>query len=140
MADDSQRIKALVIRAEDSRLMGDMTFMRKAYTDLNVLNSQLVGAYPSPYCTPSLTFSLLPLLSPAGYNVRAANHENLLRALKEVNQMIQRSANLRAGKAKARVVADCRAAVKVNNLNSLFRIIRLGYDSGMGSGASGAAS
>ena len=49
----------------------------------------------------------------AGYNVRAANHENLLSALKEVNQMIQRSANLRAGKAKARVVADCRAAVKV---------------------------
>ena len=49
----------------------------------------------------------------AGYNVRAANHENLLAALKEVNQMIQRSANLRAGKAKARVVADCRAAVKV---------------------------
>ena len=50
---------------------------------------------------------------PAGYNVRAANHENLLAALKEVNQMIQRSANLRAGKAKSRVVADCRAAVKV---------------------------
>ena len=43
MADDSQRIKALVIRAEDSRLMGDMSSMRKAYTDLNVLNSQLVG-------------------------------------------------------------------------------------------------
>jgi len=46
MADDSQRIKALVIRAEDSRLMSDMASMRKAYTDLNILNSQLVGSIP----------------------------------------------------------------------------------------------
>ena len=105
MADDSQRIKALVIRAEDSRLLLDMNSMRKSYTELNILNNQLV----------------------AGYNVRASNHENLLSALKEVNQMIQKAANLRTGKAKTRVVSDCRAAVKVNDLNSLFRIIRQGY-------------
>lgn len=86
--------------------MLDMHTMRTAYTQLSTLNAQLVGAY----------------------NVRAQNQENLLAALKEVNQMIQRAANLRMGKAKARVIADCRNAVKTNNMNSLFRIIRQGYE------------
>lgn len=93
--------------------MNDMPDMRRAYTELNSLNQQLV----------------------IGYNVRAQNHENLLAALKEVNQMIQKAANLRVGKAKARVIADCRAAVKANNLNSLFRIIKQGYDPSSGMSA-----
>lgn len=133
MADDSQRIKvciffsssfplsstctpiftnfsllfqALVIRAEDARLMNDMETMRRAYTELNALNGQLIG----------------------GYNVRAQNQAALLASLKEVNQMIQRAANLRVGKAKARVITDCRAAVKTNNMKSLYRIIQQGFE------------
>lgn len=106
MADDSQRVKALVIRAEDSRLMGDMPSMRRAYTELFSLNSQLA----------------------VGYNVRATNHAGLLAALKEVNLMIQKAANLRVGKAKQRVIADCRTSVKTNNLTSLLRIMRQGFD------------
>ncbi len=98
--------QSLVIRAEDSRLMTDMGEMRRSYTELNALNQQLVG----------------------GYNVRAANHDTLLSALKEVNQMIQKAASLRVGRAKTRVIADCRAAVKQNNMKSLFRIIRQGYE------------
>jgi Bardet-Biedl syndrome 2 protein len=95
-----------VIRAEDSRLLQDMETMRRAYTELNSLNGQLIG----------------------GYNIRAQNQASLLAALKEVNQMIQRAANLRMGKAKARVIADCRAAVKANNMKSLFRIMQQGYE------------
>ena len=34
MAEDSQRVKALIVRAEDARLMVDMETMRRAYTDL----------------------------------------------------------------------------------------------------------
>jgi len=86
--------------------MGDMDMMRKAYTELNGLNGQLI----------------------AGYNIRAQNQETLLNALKEVNQMIQKAANLRAGKAKARVVADCRTAVKSNNMKTLFKIMKQGYE------------
>lgn len=82
--------------------------MRRAYTELFTINSQLIG----------------------GYNIRASNHEGLLAALKEVNLMIQRAANLRVGKPKATVIVDCRAAVKSNNLASLFRIIRQGHDRG----------
>ena len=95
-----------MIRAEDSRLMGDMEMMRKAYTELNGLNGQLM----------------------AGYNIRAQNQETLLNALKEVNQMIQKAANLRAGRAKARVIADCRTAVKSNSMKTLFKIMKYGYE------------
>jgi Bardet-Biedl syndrome 2 protein len=95
-----------VIRAEDSRLMGDMQGMRRAYNELGILNGQLA----------------------MGYNTRQQSHERLLAALKEVNQMIQKAANLRTGKSKARVISDCRAAVKSNNMASLFRIIRQGYE------------
>jgi Bardet-Biedl syndrome 2 protein len=106
MAEDAQRIKALIIRAEDSRLMLDMISMRRAYTELGAMNNQLITSY----------------------NIRAQNHETLLAALKEVNQMIQRAANLRCGKAKARVVGDCRGAVKTNNMQALFRVLRQGHD------------
>ena len=40
--------------------------------------------------------------------------------------MIQRSARLRVGAAKAKVVAACRAAVKANNMTDLFRHLSTG--------------
>ena len=50
----------------------------------------------------------------------------LLEALREVNQMIQRAAKLRVGQAKGAVVAACRAALKANNLQALLGILRTG--------------
>lgn len=93
-----------MIRAEDSRIMNDMSLMRKSYTELYSMNSQLLS----------------------GYNTRAGNHDGLLVALKEVNQMIQRAANLRVGSPKTNVVNACRAFVKSNNMTSLIRIIKNG--------------
>jgi Bardet-Biedl syndrome 2 protein len=104
MAEDSQRVKALVVRAEDSRLMNDMTTMRRAYTELHAVTSRLTG----------------------GYNIRVANHSGLLMALREVNQMIQRAANLRVGRAKSALIGESRAALKANNMAALFRIISSG--------------
>jgi Bardet-Biedl syndrome 2 protein len=106
MAEESQRIKALIIRAEDSRLMLDMDNMRRSYTELSTINNTMI----------------------THYNIRSTNHENLLNALKEVNQMIQKAANLRVGKPKTRAINDCRQAVKANDLSSLFRIIKHGYE------------
>lgn len=62
----------------------------------------------------------------AEHGKRATNHRALLEALKEVNQMIQRAARLRVGGPKARVVTQCRAAIKNNNMAALFKIIRDG--------------
>ena len=94
------------MRAEDSRLLGDMKTMRRAYAELFSLNNQLMS----------------------NYSLRSQNHEGLLVALKEVNQMIQKASNLRIGRAKTALVTDCRAAVKSNNFSSLMRIIKSGYD------------
>lgn len=80
--------------------------MRRAYTELFSLNNQLISSY----------------------NNRTHNHESLINNLKEVNVMIQKSANLRVGKAKSTVISDCRAAVKNNDMDSIIRIMRQGYD------------
>lgn len=92
------------MRAEDSRLMGDMKIMKRAYTELFAMNNQLIS----------------------NYNLRSNNHETLLQSLKEVNQMIQKTANLRLGRAKSSVISECRSAVKENNIRALINIMRSG--------------
>ncbi len=57
---------------------------------------------------------------------RSTNHSLLLSDLKEVNLMIQRVARLRVGQPKTKLVAACRAAVKSDNHQLLFRIMRDG--------------
>merc|ERR1712176_682334 len=99
MADNSNLVKNLVIKAEDARILGDMPLMRKMYTELFTLNNELIGEYTK----------------------RSNNHQNLLNALKDVNQMIQKAARLRVGKAKTQVVTACRNAIKSNNIHSLFQ-------------------
>lgn len=42
--------------------------------------------------------------------------------------MIQKAANLRVGKLKTSVIADCRANVKTNNLTALLKIIKHGSE------------
>lgn len=106
MADDSQVMKTLIIRAEDARLLTNMSLMKRAYTDLYALNNILL----------------------ASHSHRVHNHETLVMNLKEVNQMIQKASNLRVGKYKVKVMNDCRQAVKRNNLHHLPRIISQGYD------------
>ncbi|KAL9649660.1 hypothetical protein ABK040_003337 [Willaertia magna] len=104
MADNSQLIKALVIKAEDARILGDMKSMKNMYNELYGANKGLIGEYIK----------------------RSNNHNELLSSLKEVNQMIQKAARLRIGEAKNRVVAECRKAIKNNNIMSLFKIIKEG--------------
>ena len=106
MADDSQRIKALVVRAEDSRLMQDMFTMRRAYTELYTNNKQLLS----------------------GYSIRKKTHDDLVTVLKDVNNMIQKAANLRVGKIKSTIISECRANVKSNNLVALIKIMKHGTE------------
>ena len=68
-------IQALVVRAEDSRILGDMRALRKAYTSLDALNLQLLQQHASRHQTQA----------------------QLVEALKAVNMMIQRAASLRTG-------------------------------------------
>ena len=81
-----------------------MSSLRAAYAELYALNGELMGEYSK----------------------RANNHEQLLAALKEVNHMIQKAARLRVGTAKARIVSSCREAIKGNNFQTLFKIMKSG--------------
>merc|ERR1719158_2171388 len=73
MADSSQVIKTLVVKAEDARLLGDMKLMQQMYTDLHDLNGDLMREY----------------------HIRENNHRELLKHLKSINTFIQQASKLR---------------------------------------------
>ncbi|XP_054906939.1 Bardet-Biedl syndrome 2 protein homolog [Poeciliopsis prolifica] len=104
MADHSNHIRHMLVQAEDARLMADMKTMKKRYRELFDLNRDLINEY----------------------TIRSNNHNALLARLKSVNQAIQRAGRLRVGKPKNQVIAACRDAIKSNNINALFRIMRAG--------------
>uniref|UniRef100_A0A3B5M9J8 Bardet-Biedl syndrome 2 n=1 Tax=Xiphophorus couchianus TaxID=32473 RepID=A0A3B5M9J8_9TELE len=104
MADHSNYIRNMLVQAEDARLMADMKTMKKRYRELFDLNRDLINEY----------------------TIRSNNHNALLARLKSVNQAIQRAGRLRVGKPKNQVIAACRDAIKSNNINALFRIMRAG--------------
>uniref|UniRef100_A0A8D2K7N5 BBSome complex member BBS2 n=1 Tax=Theropithecus gelada TaxID=9565 RepID=A0A8D2K7N5_THEGE len=104
MADHSNLIRSLLVGAEDARLMRDMKTMKSRYMELYDLNRDLLN----------------------GYKIRSNNHTELLGNLKAVNQAIQRAGRLRVGKPKNQVITACRDAIRSNNINTLFRIMRVG--------------
>ena len=103
-ADASNAVKALIVHAEDSRILRDMPAAIAAYGDLFDVNRELM----------------------VEHSKRAENHAELLKALKHVNQVIHRASRLRYGAGAARVVKACRKAVKENNTQALFRIVGFG--------------
>lgn len=104
MADHSNYIKTMLVQAEDSRLMADMATMKKRYRELYDLNRDLINEY----------------------KIRSNNHNALLSCLKSVNQAIQRAGRLRVGRPKNQVISACRDAIKSNNVNALFKIMKAG--------------
>ncbi|XP_065902688.1 Bardet-Biedl syndrome 2 protein homolog [Dysidea avara] len=104
MADNSNGIKNMIVRAEDARLMKSMSSMKKAYQQLYDLNRDII----------------------MGYKIRCANHSELLECLRLANQAIQKAGRLRVGKYKAAVVAACRSAIKDHDSTTLLKVIRGG--------------
>jgi len=94
-------IKAAVVRAEDSRLLRDVSGLKRAHKRLADLNRDMW----------------------LEHSRRVANQQELVVGLKAVNQMIQAAAGLRVGPAQAKVVAACRAAIKANNLQALEKVV-----------------
>lgn len=149
MADSSNLIKQLVIRAEDARMLGEITMMRKAYTQLHALNQDLIGEYrkrtsnhdqllevrAKPLCLRQAWHLLDCACWPAHSSAIRPRDQFVCpllavsaQALKEVNHMIQKAARLRVGQAKGRIVAACRNAIKSNNIHALFKIIQSGKE------------
>jgi Bardet-Biedl syndrome 2 protein len=121
-------VKTLVIQAEDSRLLADMPTMKRYYGELRTVHGELLGEYAK----------------------RAANHTSLVVALKDVNQMIQRTANLRGehhqclclrnlavrgghsfcvyavGDPKTKLIAACRNCIKNNTPLAMMHVMQTG--------------
>jgi Bardet-Biedl syndrome 2 protein len=94
--------------------------MKRHYLDLLNLNRDLIN----------------------GYRIRCTNHEELMKNLRVLNQMVQKAANLRSknlsiqiekihilllvGKYKTITTNQCRAAIKANNAQLLIKTIKTG--------------
>ncbi|CAF3956753.1 unnamed protein product [Rotaria sp. Silwood2] len=104
MAEHANIIRSFLIRAEDARLLGDISVMKRNYIDLLNLNRDLIH----------------------GYKIRCTNHEELMKNLRFLNQMVQKAGNLRIGRYKTIATNQCRAAIKANNAQLLIKTIKTG--------------
>ena len=106
MAEKTQQLKMAVVRAEDARMQREVVRVQTAYQRAWDSNAELLGEYAK----------------------RELNQAQLLKALKEVNTMIQRAARCRMGEAKTRLIAACRQAIKGNNTKALLKIMKVGKE------------
>lgn len=104
MADASHGIKLGVVKAEDARLLGDMTGLKRNYAELMAVNEQLLGEYSK----------------------RASHHTELVGALKELNGYIQKASRLRVGEPATACVAACREAIRKTEFLTLPRVMMSG--------------
>ncbi|CAF3425892.1 unnamed protein product [Rotaria sp. Silwood1] len=104
MAEHANIIRSFLIRAEDARLLGDISVMKQNYIDLINLNRDLIH----------------------GYKIRCTNHEELMKNLRFLNQIVQKAGNLRIGKYKTIAINQCREAIKANNAQLLIKTIKTG--------------
>ena len=106
MAEKTQQLKMAVVRAEDARMQKMVERVQAAYARAWDGNAELLGEYAK----------------------RELNQQQLLKALKEVNSMIQKAARCRMGEAKTRLIAACRAAIKANNTKALLKVMKVGKE------------
>ena len=101
ISESIQNLKVSVVKAEASLIISDVQSMRKNYAMVQQENGTLIGEYIK----------------------RENNHHQLIATLKELNNMIRISSNLRLGLAQKRVVAqarDCIRTQKFQNIQSVF--------------------
>jgi Bardet-Biedl syndrome 2 protein len=104
MAENSQNVKALILKAEDARIQQNMPYFKQSLSSLHQFNGELLGEY----------------------QIRANNHTELLNCLKTINQYIQRAGNLRNGQSKNKTISLFREGVKNRNINLIIQAISYG--------------
>jgi Bardet-Biedl syndrome 2 protein len=63
------------------------------------------------------------------YTKRANQQQSLVKALKELNMLINQSSELRIGPGKTEVVSNCKNAIKANQLKQLSAAVALNMTS-----------
>ncbi|KAG4101694.1 hypothetical protein H8356DRAFT_985190 [Neocallimastix lanati (nom. inval.)] len=97
----SDQLVRFFILAEDSKEINDIQNLRKGYYAINNLNHDIF----------------------LEYSKRSSNHEQLVNALKDVNKIIHKAANLRYGKEKTAIISEAREAIKNNTISVLTNLL-----------------
>ncbi|XP_065174778.1 Bardet-Biedl syndrome 2 protein homolog [Sycon ciliatum] len=104
LADHSNLIRGLVVRAEDSRINRDMTGVRHTYKSLYEFNLDLVH----------------------GHVIRMTTHDQLTELQRQLNHALQVYGRLKLGKYKGEVITEAKKCLDGNNHSRLVSILR-GY-------------
>nr|CAI39046.1 BBS2, putative [Paramecium tetraurelia] len=106
VAEAMNLVKSYIVKAEDSRMIGDIRTMQKMYANVMVQNKAIQSELYK----------------------KKQNNDILMNNLKEVNAMISNASQLRVGNAKIAITNMCRNAVKKNNLLTLIEVIQQGRE------------
>jgi Bardet-Biedl syndrome 2 protein len=104
IAESIGNLKVFIVKAEASLMIADIEKMKKSYAVVQQENGTLIGEYLK----------------------RTNNHQDLVRSLKELNNMIRNASNLRVGSSQKRVVALARECVRSNTNQNLPMIFEKG--------------
>jgi len=104
MAEATQNIKVNLIKSEDARMLELPDLIQKNYQACANGNNEMLGEFAK----------------------RENNQAELFKYLKLMNTLIQRSASLRVGTAKTRLIAAARTAIKDNSSKAFVKILKVG--------------
>ncbi|VDM10714.1 unnamed protein product [Wuchereria bancrofti] len=104
IAERSNSIKEMLVRAEDARTINQFRLMRKYYQKMHTLNQAMV----------------------AEHKIRCNNHEELLKVLRNLNKIIEQGSRLRVGAPASRLISACRNAIVEEHFDMLQKIILFG--------------
>jgi len=90
MSENINNLKASIVRAEASHMIDDVEGVRQNYAAVLAENGALIGEYTK----------------------RSNNHVELLKSLKQLNNLIRLAAGLRVGEASKTIVALCRECIR----------------------------
>ncbi|MCQ2817668.1 MAG: hypothetical protein MJ252_10425 [archaeon] len=99
-------IKDIFVRAEDNRLLGNFKTFKDYFNKINLKNLELLDEFEK----------------------RTQSYADLLNDLKQMNEIIQNFANLKAGKYKNQMVNKCRDCIRKKNYALLMRILSTGSE------------
>lgn len=104
MSENINNLKASIVRAEASHMIDDVEGVRRNYAAVIAENGALIGEYTK----------------------RSNNHVELLKSLKQLNNLIRLAAGLRLGEPAKAVIAQCRDCIRSNKQKNLQVIMEKG--------------
>ncbi|CAG9533924.1 unnamed protein product [Cercopithifilaria johnstoni] len=104
IAERSNSIKEMLVRAEDARTINQLRLMSKYYQKMHTLNQAMI----------------------AEHKIRCNNHEELLKLLRNLNKIIEHGSRLRVGEPASRLIAACRNVIVEEHFDMLQKIILFG--------------